>query len=218
MSLSKFRDMSTAYSSKSSPSWWVESDWLWKDSNGNYTWHKSSQMKSIRQTYPLSISILARMIYAENTNVGTGEVREKAMRCSAKVAMNRARVGWGGSYDAIDNCINGEFSSMNGSNPGATNPVYDTSDLEYWAYAAWIAHHVYCDMEKFSTDEIPNNYYYFYDTNSESGGTTKVFKKSNGVACTSVTDIVNNAYYYGSSKITNGRPIAVYKTIFFNHN
>lgn len=219
LSLSDFQDMCTAFSSKSSPSWSTYSDWYWKNSSGSYTWNTSTDMTNYRNGGN-GASILARMIYAENTNVGTGEVRKQAMRCTAKVAMNRADAGWNGSYDVIDIALqSGQFSSMNGSNVGATNPTYYTSDLEYWAYACWLAHHICsCYNENFYTDEIPSNYYYFYDTNPNSGGSVSVFKRSNRASCTSVSDIVSNAYYYGSSTITNGRPISVYKTIFFNHN
>jgi len=204
-----FQDLSNAYTSvKSNPSWSVVSDWTFTN------FRTSTEIAN-----EADVSVVARCLLGENSNVGsTAAERQKAIRCSAKVIMNRAaNGGYGGSDYRSVVLASGQFDAMRGQNTGATNPVFYVGAINYWAYSMWVAHHMYSDMEPFNTDEIGSNYYFFYDTQAASGGSPGAFLKANGSPCTSVSDIISNGVYYQNTHQQLTVKSAVASVIFFSY-
>lgn len=187
LSMDDFLECSKAFSTSTNPSWTSISSWVY------YNFADSTEYATYKSNNP--ISIVARAIYAENTNAGTGTTRREAMEATADVIMNRAaanKSAFGGStYEGVVS-KSGAFSCTRDGNIGFTNPIYFSgSELDYWSYALFIANHMYSSTEPWGRGHVlDNNIYYCYDTDNGMPFYTSSYTK-----CT-LSNIESGAEYY----------------------
>lgn len=167
-------------------------------------------------SYTSDLSIVARCIYAENTNVGS-LYRKRSIRATTDVIMNRAKIGMGGSFYSAVVLHPGAFSAMRDGNVGTSNPVFYDSDLDAWSYSLFIANHMYSSIEPWTSGkELQSNYHHFYDISEK----MPFYIYSNGTyyKCTS-SNVTSATHYRPSSTYYPiiASPIKIDNIIFFSY-
>jgi hypothetical protein len=194
---------SAAFAPNDSPSWESPRSWACKG------------LALDREFLALSPrSIVARVIYAENSNVGTGDVRKDAMLATANVIRNRMKTS-GYNNNARDVVLSpGAFSCLADGNIGASNPAYHLSDLPYWLHALWLGG---CLAYSIPFDNnLPNDkYLFFFDMRA--GVPFAIEAKGEFLPC-KASDVGNATHYlYRKSPypITQ-KPYVIDSTVFFS--
>lgn len=208
---SSFYSASIAFSQSSTASWARELDWTLKN---------LADQPEFRQ-YTSDISIVARCIYAENTNALYNYAdRQRQMRATTDVITNRARyTSYGGTTYTGVILKAGAFSAMRDGNIGTTNPIYHSGDLDAWCYAVFIANHLYSSIEPWGKNqELSANYFHFFDTHAEipffiySGGVYTRVPRSNIPSASHYRPSGASTYY----RIT-ATPVLLGYTAYFSY-